>query len=208
MRKRLTNFTIIIALVLAGIYLLQHHQWLPSFANLFKSKSADIEKTAIVVREINNLAQLVTISAYNEVVVDSTKQGKPLVNPMLPVMLHLPVISAPDERLVLIGKGTILAGVDLAKLQASDIYVKDDSVFIRLPAAEILQVIINPSGFETFEESGHWSDDEVKEVKYKLREKLVANSVQQNLLPKATARAVLIVQIFLSNTGFAKVKVQ
>lgn len=209
MRKRLINFIIIVTLLLAGIFLLQHRNWIPSFSEIFKSRPVQIDNTAILIKEINNLAQLITISAYNEVVIDSTKPGKPMFkNPFIPVMLHIPAIKAPAEKLVLIGRGKILAGVNLAKLGAGDIYLKDDSVSIRLPKAEILQVIINPSDFETFEEKGKWADDEVKAVKIKLREKLIANSLQQNILPKASAKAILILQNFLSQTGFKKVQVQ
>jgi hypothetical protein len=196
------------ALLLSGIYIMQRIDLIPSFADIFKSQPVQIENSVILVKEINNLAQLITISAYNEIAIDSTKSGWKLFNnPLIPNLLNLPNIKEPDNRLVLIGKGKILAGVNLAKLTATDVFVKDDSVSVTLPKAEILQVILNPSGFEVFEESGTWTDDEVKAVKIKLRDKLVANAMQQNILLKADTRAITIMENFLRAAGFKKVRV-
>lgn len=187
---------------------MQRIDLIPSFADIFKSQPVQIENSVILVKEINNLAQLITISAYNEIAIDSTKSGWKLFNnPLIPNLLNLPNIKEPDNRLVLIGKGKILAGVNLAKLTATDVFVKDDSVSVTLPKAEILQVILNPSGFEVFEESGTWTDDEVKAVKIKLRDKLVANAMQQNILLKADTRAITIMENFLRAAGFKKVRV-
>jgi hypothetical protein len=196
------------ALILSGIYIMQRIDLIPSFEDIFKSQPVQIENSVILVKEINNLAQLITISAYNEIAIDSTKSGWKLFNnPLIPNLLNLPNIKEPDNRLVLIGKGKILAGVNLTKLTATDVFVKDDSVSVTLPKAEILQVILNPSGFEVFEESGTWTDEEVKAVKIKLRDKLVANAMQQNILQKASAKAITMMENFLRAAGFKKVRV-
>src|SRR6187551_1302853 len=127
MQKRLTRFILIILLVLAGIYLMQHINLLPSFSNIFKSQPVQIDNSVILIKEINSLAQLVTIAAYNEIAIDSTKKGWSLFNnPMIPTLMNIPNLGAPDQKLVLIGKGKILAGVNLSKLTASDVFVKDD----------------------------------------------------------------------------------
>jgi hypothetical protein len=77
-----------------------------------------------------------------------------------------------------------------------------------LPKAEILQVITNPSDFETFSEKGNWSDNDVIAVKVKLRDKMIAAAMKQNILPKATAIANVMMENFLRSVGFAKVTVQ
>jgi len=194
MQKRLTRFIFMILLILAGIYLMQRINLLPSFSNIFKSQSVQIDNSVILIKEINSLAQLVTIAAYNEIAIDSTKKGWSLFNnSLIPALMNLPNPGAPDQKLVLIGKGKILAGVNLLKLTATDVFVKDDSVSVKLPKAEILQVILNPSGFEVFEETGDWTDADVKAVKIKLRDKLVAGALQQNILQKASDKAILTI---------------
>ncbi len=208
MRKRLTRFIVLMLLILAVIYAMQRIKLLPSFADIFKSQPVEIENTVILVKEINSLAQLITISAYNEIAIDSTKKGWSLFNnPLIPSLLNLPNLKKADYKLVLIGKGKILAGVNLAKLTATDVFIQKDSVSVMLPKAEIFQVILNPSGFEVFEETGTWTDDEVKAVKIKLREKLVANALKENILKKAGTKAVSVMENFLRAAGFKKVTV-
>lgn len=209
MRKRLTGFIVGMVLILSGFYIMQRIDLIPSFADIFKPKTVVIENSVILIKEINNLAQLITISVYNEIAVDSVKKGWSLFkNPLVPSILNIPNLKQADHKLILIGKGKILAGVNLAKLTEKDIFIKEDSVSILMPPAEILQVILNPSGFEVFEETGTWTDDEVKAVKIKLRDKLVANALQQNILAKANDKAVSLLTNFLRATGFKKVTVR
>ena len=176
---------------------------LPSFKNIFKPAPITIDSTPILVKEINNLSQLITITAYSEIVIDSVKSFKVPVFSGVAIPIHYF-----DDELVLIGKGKVLAGVDLGKLQEKDIYTNDDSIAVTLPKAEILQVITNPSDFETFNEKGNWSDNEVIAVKVKLRDKMIADAIKQNILPKAAAIANVMMENFLRSVGFKKVTVQ
>lgn len=176
---------------------------LPSFGDIFSPKPVIIDNTPILVKEINSLSQLITITAYSEIVVDSVKQFTVPILPGISAPIHLL-----DDELVLVGKGKVLAGVDLAKITASNIYVKDDSASVTLPKAEILQVITNPSDFETFNETGNWTDAEVTAVKIKLRNKMITAAMQQNILPKATGIANMMMENFLRSAGFKKVTVK
>jgi len=208
MQKRLIKFILLIFFIVSGIYIMRHMPAIPSFTDLFKSGSPKIDNTVILVKEINNLAQLVTIAAYDEIAIDSIKAGWKLFNnPLIPGLVNLPNLKKPDEKLIIIGKGKIMAGINLAKLAASDVYVKKDSVSVILPNAEILQVILNPSGFEIFEEKGKWSDDEMKAVKVKARDRLIDKALQQNILQKAAAKGKLMMENFLTAAGFKKISV-
>lgn len=208
MRKPFTKYLFIVVLLLVGILVLQRINWLPSFNNIFKSKPVEIGNTAIVIKEINALAQLITITAYNEVVIDEVVKGKSLFNnPVVPTLLNIPDLTYSNKKLVLIGKGKVLAGIDLAWLTDKDVFIKDDSVAINLPKAQILQVIINPSDFDTFEETGTWTDTEVRGVKIKLKDRLVITALRQNILPQAASKAKLVMENFLSGAGFKKVTV-
>ena len=206
MRKKLTKYLLLILLLLVAIWFFQRIKWLPSFGNWFKSKPVEIENTAIVIKEINALAQLITVTAYNEVVIDEVIKGNSLFNnPVVPTLLNIPDLKYADKKLVLIGKGKVLAGVDLAKLTGKDVFVKEDSVSVTLPKALILQAIINPSDFDTFEETGTWTDAEVRAVKIKLRDKLIITVLRQNILKKAADKAKLLMENFLIALGFKKV---
>jgi hypothetical protein len=201
--KLLTRCLLLVAGILVTIFVCQRLKLLPSFKNIFKPAPITIDSTPILVKEINNLSQLITITAYSEIVVDSVKPFKVPVFPGVTIPIH-----SFDDELVLIGKGKILAGVDLGKLQEKDIYTNDDSVSVTLPKAEILQVITNPSDFETFNEKGNWNDNEVIAVKVKLRDKMIADAMKQNILLKASAIANVMMENFLRSIGFKKVTVQ
>jgi hypothetical protein len=205
MRKSIIRYLWLILLLLATVLLLQQIKWLPSFKDVFKSQPLEIDNTPLVIKEINALAQLITITAYNEVVIEQTIKGAPVFSgPLVP---SLPGMRFPDKKIILIGKGMVLAGVDLAKLSDKDISVKGDSVALKLPKALLLQVILNPSDFETFEETGVWTDDEVRVVKQKLKDKLIITVLRQNIIQKAGDKAKLIMENFLQDAGFKKVTV-
>lgn len=208
MRKTLTKYLVLVLLVLAVLILFQRIKWIPSFGDWFKSKSVEIENTAIVIKEINALSQLITVTAYNEVVIDEVIKGSSLFNnPVVPTLLNVPDLKYADKKLVLVGKGKVLAGIDLANLTDKDIFVNGDSVSMKLPKAMILQVIINPSGYDTFEETGTWTDAEARAVKLKLRDKLIITVLRQNILQKAADKAKLLMENFLNSLGFKKVTV-
>lgn len=182
--------------ILLGIlFLFQKIKWLPSFSDIFGSKSVKIDDTPILIKEINNLSQLVAITSFDELVMDSVKRLKS-------ISIFLP---EPTFKIVLIGRGKVMAGVDLKKLTGDDVFTSNDSVSITLPKPEILYSILNPSDFETFDETGNWSADEVTQIKIRMRDKMIARALEQNLLKKAGERCKTILADFFKNTGFKKV---
>ena len=208
MKKRVTNYIIFMLLLLAVIWLFRQKDWLSSFGGIFKSSAPEIENTAIVIKEINALSQLVTITSYNEVVMEDVIKGNAIFNnPIIPTVLNIPDLRYADKKLVLIGKGRVLAGINLARLSDKDLFIKGDSIAVILPKAEILQVILNPTDFDTFEETGTWTDEEVRLVKIRLRDKLVATVIQQNILQKAATKATLVMENFIGSLGFRKVTI-
>lgn len=163
--------------------------WLPS-CNVFSTKPVTIEYTPILIKEIRSLGQIITATFYDEVVVDSTiKHSFP----------QLPII---DYHLVIIARGKVLAGIDLKLLTDTSISVKKDTVWMRLPETKILDVIINPADFETFEEKGNWSPEAVTAVKIKARTKITANAYDKNIVDKATNKAKAVMEDFLHSAGF------
>jgi uncharacterized lipoprotein NlpE involved in copper resistance len=76
-----------------------------------------------------------------------------------------------------------------------------------LPQPEILEVIVNPSGFTTFTETGVWSPDAVNLVKAKAKRVMEYRAVAKNILPMADQRARLLMENFLRAAGFTKVTV-
>lgn len=199
MSTRIKKYLVIIAAVLAIIFLLQKIHWFPSFSDLFKNKPVLIAETPVLIKEIKNLSLLTTISMYDEVVMDSTKEKN---LPSFPGLRPVP------DKIVLIGKGIVKAGVDLKKINEGDIQIKKDSVSIMLPHAELQAILMNPSDFETFDEEGNWSTEAVTQIKIRMRDKIEQRALHNNILEKAGQRSILIIENFLRRIGFKKVNIQ
>jgi Protein of unknown function (DUF4230) len=208
--QRIPRWLKIALLVLLVWWLLQLFSVLPSFGDIFGQKAVVIEDTPMLIKEIKSIAQLVSIESYDEVVADSTKVAdlkKEVEQSYLGRVLQVPVyITIP--QIVIIGKGKVVAGTDLQQLKETDFFVQKDSVSLTLPKAQIIDIIINPSGFETFSEAGNWSDAEVKLVKEKIKKKMEQRALARNILTKADARAKLVMEGFLRSAGFKKVLVR
>lgn len=176
---------------------------LPSLRNLFRSKQVTIDSTPVLIKEVKNIAQLMTMSSYDEVVVDSSKS----------VTAQIPGLTAAgslekESQLVIIGKGQVVAGIDLQELDEKRIYLKDDSVSIILPPAKVLDAIVNPSQYEIFIEEKGWEAADVNQLKILARDIMVQRSVQQGLLKKADAKARMIMENFLKSIGFKRISVK
>ena len=191
--------------VLLIIFLFTKINWLSSIKNLFKSQPVVIDATPIVIREIKTLSNLITIVFTDEIVMDSSKIGEGLPS-ILPLGVGSTLIPS-VQKLVIIGRGKVIAGTDLSKMQKNDVIVSGDSVHIVIPHAGILQTILNPSDFETFIEEGNWSEEAVTALKIKVRNKINEEAIQQGIPEKADARCKIILENYLTNTGFKKVSI-
>jgi hypothetical protein len=202
--KRTLIILVSIALLLV---LLMRINILPSLGNIFYRQPLMIDNTKILIKEIRPLAQLTTVTAYDELVMDSVKYNPPgLADKLLHMATPIPINTNYDE-LVIIARGRVIAGTDLDKLTADDLFVEKDSASIVLPQATLLDVIINPSDFETFSEKGIWESEEVNFVKESARSVMQTRAIRQGILQKANLQAVIIMRNFLLAAGFKKISV-
>lgn len=202
-------FRALFIVLLTFIVLLLLNIKMPGIKNIFQSRPVVIDNTPLLITKIRELAQLCTITSVNEVVADSSViRLKSPVEALIPDLSGFGQLPLSGKSLVIIGRGKVVAGIDLQKLNTQSIYVKDDSISIILPEAEILDIIMNPSGFEIFSETGDWSNEAVTAVKMKVRDKMVIRSLQQGILSKANMRSMMLMENFLYSLGFRKISVQ
>jgi hypothetical protein len=178
-----------IILLLAIILVLKITNWLPSW-NIFSSQPVTIDDTPILIKDIRSLGQVITATFSDEVVADSV------------IKHHFPQLPLTDDRLVIIARGKVLAGVDMKLLADSSITVTKDTVRMQLPQTKIIDVIINPADYETFEETGQWSQEAVTAVKLKAKDKITANAFTKNIIEKANTKAKAVIEDFLHAAGF------
>lgn len=206
MIRRIINITASL-LILAGIYYFAvKAEWLPSPADIFRAAPVVIDNTPILINEIRQVSQLVALTALDEVVVSSVKAAPAnaarqifqLVSPITPISV---------DCIVLVVKGTVQVGTDLARISDQQVFIKGDSVSLQVPAAGILMVEVNPSGTETFIEEGDWTQSEVTALKQKAIDQLKARAMEKGLLKKADAQALLVLHNFLKTLGYTKIRV-
>lgn len=183
-------------------FILEKLDILPGIDDLFRKKQVKIDETPILVKEIRGLAELATITSFDEVVVDSV-----YADPAGILLKSITGIGDGYDKLVLVVSGKVVAGTDLSTLTDSSFYVLKDSVRLLLPGAEILQVTVNPSDVSIFREEGKWTTDAFEKVKIKAREKMRDRAMQQGIIGRADKRSIAIMERFLSQAGFKKVKI-
>src|ERR1700689_2134852 len=84
-----------------------------------------------VVRQIRALQRIETVSYTMDKIISGERE-----NPILPSFLA-------GDRLLLVGHGEVIAGLDLSKLQPSDVEVHGRRVSIHLPPPEIFTTSID-----------------------------------------------------------------
>ena len=85
-----------------------------------------------------------------------------------------------QDEIAIIVRGTVRAGFDLSQMETE--MLNDSSIIVTLPPVKILDVVSNPSDFETFEEKGEWSHKETTEFKNTARERILKHAIEDNIL--------------------------
>lgn len=192
-------------LVLLAYFLFIKMGVFPSPATWFKAAPVVIDDTPMLVKQVRELNELISLSVQDEVVV-STLKPAPVGSRKQIISMFTPGSKAFDN-LVLIVKGELQLGTKLNGLQPEQVFISGDSISIRIPAATVLQVQVNPSGTETFLEEGQWTASEVAQLKGKAQDLLVKRCEEKGLLAKANHRSLLLMENFLHTLGFKKVSV-
>ena len=207
--KRIVSIPLTILIIMASWWLLSRMNVIPSLPGLFQEQEVVIEKTGISLKEIKTLAQLITVSAYDELVADSTKTLLPeafgITSVTPPIVLPKAIIG--KKRLVLIGKTTTHIGINMEQLKEQDIYIIKDSIHLNLPKAVVLDVLLNPSDVDIFIEEGNWENEAVMQLKDKIRVMAANKITQRGLLIQAERKAKDILTNFFITTGFKKVTI-
>ena len=170
-----------------------------------EKRSLSIDDTPVIITKIRSLGELTTACYYDEMVLSRTKQNA-FSSSALGSLARDGLGKDVDDHLVIIAKGTVRAGVDLMDMTEEDIRFVGDTAYIRLPAPQYLDVIVNPSGFEVFAESGKWSHEEVTGLQDTARQRLLMGADLYGLKSKAYAGAMDAVTELLAASGYTYIR--
>ena len=170
-----------------------------------EKRPLSIDDTPVIITKIRSLGELTTACYYDEMVLSRTKQNA-FSSSALGSLARDGLGKDVDDHLVIIAKGTVRAGVDLMDMTEEDIRFVGDTAYIRLPAPQYLDVIVNPSGFEVFAESGKWSHEEVTGLQDTARQRLLMGADHYGLKSKAYAGAMDAVTELLAASGYTYIR--
>jgi len=203
MKKKIKIFIGLI-MIAAFVWVIIKIKNMPSFTNLFTAKKVVIENSPVVVKQIQSLAQLVTVSMYDEIVADTSRADiRHFQLPLLPDMNFYKDLN----RLVIISKVVVHVGINLQELNADNITGTKDSLHLLLPDAEVMDAIINPSDVEVFIEDGDWSSQAVANLKNKIRTIAIINAQSRGLFAQSQNKAQQILSDFFIAAGYKKVTI-
>ena len=184
---------LVVLLIGAGVY----------FAGIGRREKRTLtnDDTALIITKIRTLGELTTACYYDEMVLRGSKQNSFSSSP-LGSLARDSFGKDVDDHLVIIAKGTVRAGIDLLEMAPEDIRFTGDTVFVRLPAPQYLDVIVNPSDFEIFAETGKWSHQEVTDLQDSARRRLLMEADHYGLKRKAYEGAMEAVTDLLVASGY------
>ncbi|HWC15854.1 MAG TPA: DUF4230 domain-containing protein [Terriglobales bacterium] len=165
---------------------------------LQKAFHADMDQPAIVER-IQRLQRLESVKYTLEKVVTGERQSR-----FLPQSLA-------GERLLLIVRGEVFAGVDLSKLKSSDVQVNGKQVKITLPHAEVFSTRLDNNQTRVYSrETGLLvpADPNLEsEVRAEAERQLLQAALIDGILNNASANARGTVAALVQALGFTDVEV-
>jgi hypothetical protein len=174
--------------------------WLRSGRGLGSRTSLNVEQP-VVVRQIQQLQRLETVLYTLENVVE----GEHDYTSVLPKLLTA-------DRILLIGHGEVVAGVDLSKIGSDDVVVQGRSVTFRLPKAEIFYDRIDNQKTRVYSrDTGilvpvdpNLETDVRREAERQLREA----ALRDGILEAAGRNAGATLTSFLKGLGFQQVEIR
>ena len=226
--KRNPKLAIIIPAIIVGVLLVAGGVfYFGHKLNWGKRVENDIEKTANVVSEINKIKELTTACFYEELAIKEVRYDtiralkssnntpeeerskiKDIFKKMSDKITGTAAkVTRSSNEIVLIGKGKVRAGFDLAKIEEKDIRIKNDTLYVTLPPVELFDIIMNPSDFTTEYENGKWSHELVRPIKEKAKEQLEKDAIECGLLDNSKESCVTKLTEMFKTFGFKTVYV-
>ena len=202
MKKIIVKVVIGIAVILAALVAVDGFlNRFSIFNGLFKHELS-IDKTANVVTQIKKISEFTSACYYEEFVVRKDKykyvEKKIYKDDSSTWDRVKRIAGAGDDNvvstkkdstlcgaIVYIVKTKVRAGFDLSKLGEKDLMVKGDTLSIKLPEAEIFDIIVNPSDWEIYHREGDWEDAEIRAIQAGAKDGIKQDAIEYGLLKKA-----------------------
>jgi hypothetical protein len=168
------------------------------FRNPFALTARPAVAGPVVLQQIQKLQRLETCRYNGQVLVKGETRGT------LPVWLA-------GDRMLFVGYGEVVAGLDLARLREGDVKAEGSSVTVQLPPAEILTTRLDNSRSEPYErQTGFFSRPDLRletRVRVEAEEQIRRAALESGVLDTARENAREAVRKQLGSLGFRQIQV-
>ena len=153
-----------------------------------------------VVRQIQQLQRLETVTYTMDKIISGERD-----NPYLPKFLA-------GDRLLLVVHGQVIGGVDLAKVQPSDVVVHGETITFHLPQAEVFSTVIDNAKTRVYSrDTGLFTSPDPNlesDVRQEAERQLQLGALQDGILKSADQNARNTLTSMLKGFGFSQVEIQ
>jgi len=153
-----------------------------------------------VVRQIQQLQRLETVTYTMDKIISGERD-----NPYLPKFLA-------GDRLLLVVHGQVIGGVDLAKVQPSDVVVHGETITFHLPQAEVFSTVIDNAKTRVYSrDTGLFTSPDPNlesDVRQEAERQLQLAALQDGILKSADQNARSTLTSMLKGFGFSQVEIQ
>ena len=152
-----------------------------------------------VIASIQRLQRLETVNYSMDKIVESARQSE-----------YLPDFLAGD-RLLLVVHGQVIAGVDLSKLQTSNVSIKEHTIHVRMPDPEVFVTNLDNAGTHVYSRTTGLLVPEDPNLETETREKAMEQvrqaALDGGILNKARDNAKATLTTMLRGMGFDQITV-
>ena len=194
MTKRATTISLVIIFglgVLCGFKL--SWWWNPN-------SPARFYNTVAILQQVKTLSELVTVQYVIEKVEGLEVPSEHLVGQLL----------GSENRALLLAHGTVKAGIDLGKLKPEDVVIRDKSIFINLPDAQITDAYLDEKLTQVIDRKTGFLAPSDRDLEQTVRKNAVDDirraAREGGILKAADARARAQLRALLLQLGFDKVE--
>lgn len=99
----------------------------------------------------------------------------------------------------------VRAGFDLSKIEIEDLKVSGDTLKVKMPQAEIFDIIVNPSDWKVVHSEGDWEDAEIRSIQSSAKEAIREDAIAIGLLEKAESSGKEEISSLFKSFGFKEV---
>lgn len=155
-----------------------------------KNRERSAEIVSIIVKNREKIAELVTYRYSRDTVVFETQEPSGILSYFS---------SEPDTVAIFLVRPTICAGVDLMALSEESFAIRNDTLYVQLPAPKILSLYLNHSDIVPVYDSRRWDmDAKMSVLAEKAKSDFQRDALRQGILAKAGDKAEREMSEFLS----------